>query len=83
MVPFLLAAVAMLVALIPIGWVVWRGTIMEAIVAYEAATSIIVMVLILLPEGFQRSSLFEFPVLMAVLMLGGGLVFVHALERWL
>lgn len=56
---------------------------MEAVVAYEAVSSVVLMVLVLLPEGFQRSSLFEFPVLMAVLLLGSGLVFVHALERWL
>jgi hypothetical protein len=83
MVGFILAAVVMLVAMIPIGIVVWRGPVMEAVVAYEAASSILVMTLILLPEGFQRSGLFELPVLVAVLLLGGGLVFVHALERWL
>lgn len=83
MVAFVVTAIVMLGAMVPIGLVVWRGAIMEALVAYEAATSVLVMVLILLPEGFQRSGLFEFPVLMAVLMLGGGLVFVHLLERWL
>jgi hypothetical protein len=83
MIGFVVAAVAMVVAMIPIGIVVWRGTTMEAVVAYEAATSIVVTVLILLPEGFQRSALFELPVLMAVLLLGGGLVFVRMLERWL
>jgi hypothetical protein len=83
MVGFVLAAVIMLTAMIPVGIVAWRGPIMEAVVAYEAATSIVVLVLILLPEGFQRPGLFELPVLMAVLLLGAGLVFVHALERWL
>ena len=41
------------------------------------------LVFALLAEGFKRPSLFEFPVLLAVLMLGSGLVFVRALERWL
>jgi hypothetical protein len=41
------------------------------------------MVFALLAEGFGRSSLFEFPVLLAVLMYGSGLVFVRAMERWL
>jgi hypothetical protein len=40
-------------------------------------------VLALLAQGFQRSGLFELAVLLAVLMFGGGLVFVRALERWL
>lgn len=79
---FLIAAVAMLVALVPLGVAMRRGS-MEAVVAYEAASSIFVMVLILLPQGFGRTGLFEFPVLLAVLLLGGGLVFVRILERWL
>jgi multisubunit Na+/H+ antiporter MnhF subunit len=42
-----------------------------------------VMVLALLAQAFQRSSLFELPVLLALLMFGGGMVFVRAMERWL
>jgi hypothetical protein len=80
---FLLSAVAMLASIFLLGPVLWRGTVMDAVVAYEAATSIVVMVLILLPEGFQRTGLFELPVLMALLLLGSGLVFVNTLERWL
>jgi multisubunit Na+/H+ antiporter MnhF subunit len=56
---------------------------MEALVAYEVISSIAVMVLILLAQGFQRPALFELPVLLAVLLFGSGLVFVRALERWL
>ena len=41
------------------------------------------LVFALLAEGFGRSSLFEFPVLLAVLLYGSGLVFVRTLERWL
>jgi multisubunit Na+/H+ antiporter MnhF subunit len=56
---------------------------MAAVVAYEFITSVMVMVLALLAQGFQRSGLFELAVLLAVLMFGSGLVFVRALERWL
>ncbi|MGH8988389.1 MAG: hypothetical protein ACRDXC_07305 [Acidimicrobiales bacterium] len=80
---FVVAAAAMLLCTIPLGLVVVRGTVMEAVVAYEAVSSILVMVLILLPQAFARTGLFEFPVLAAVLLLGGGLVFVRAVERWL
>jgi hypothetical protein len=83
MTEFVIAAAAMLCAFVPIGILAWRGGLMDAVVAYEAASSIIVMVFILLPEGFGRPSEFEFPVLFAVLLLGSGLVFIHALERWL
>jgi multisubunit Na+/H+ antiporter MnhF subunit len=80
---FVVAAIIMLIAVIPCGIVVWRGTAMEAVVGYEAISSIAVMVLILLAVGFDRFGELELPILLAVLLFGSGLVFVHALERWL
>jgi multicomponent Na+:H+ antiporter subunit F len=80
---FVIAAIAMLLGVIPCGVVVCRGTVMEALVAYELITAIVVMVLILLAEGFRRSGEFELPLLLAVLLFGSGLVFVRFLERWL
>jgi multicomponent Na+:H+ antiporter subunit F len=80
---FIIAAVAMLVAIVPCGIVIWRGELMAAVVAYEAISSIVVLVLVLLAEGFRRPAEFELPVLLAVLLFGSGLVFVRFLERWL
>jgi multicomponent Na+:H+ antiporter subunit F len=80
---FVIAAIAMLVGTVPCALVVWRGEVMAAVVAYEAISSIVVMALALLAEGFQRSGEFELPVLLAVLLFGSGLVFVRFLERWL
>jgi multisubunit Na+/H+ antiporter MnhF subunit len=80
---FVVTAIAMLVGIIPCGIVLCRGTLMDAVVAYEAISSIMVLVLVLLAQGFQRPGEFELPVLLAVLLLGSGLVFVRALERWL
>jgi multisubunit Na+/H+ antiporter MnhF subunit len=80
---FVIAAIAMLVALVPAGVVIVRGTLADAVVGFEFLTSVAVLVFALLAEGFERPSLFEFPVLLAMLLLGSGLVFVRALERWL
>ena len=80
---FVIAAIAMLIGVIPCGIVVWGGTLMEAVVGYEAISSIVVMVLLLLAEGFNRFGELELPIVLAVLLFGSGLVFVHALERWL
>jgi multisubunit Na+/H+ antiporter MnhF subunit len=80
---FVVAAIVMLIGVIPCGIVVWRGTAMEALVGYEAISSIAVMVLVLLAEGFNRFGELELPIVLAVLLFGSGLVFVHALERWL
>lgn len=81
MIAFVLAAIGMLVAAVPCLIVVWRAEVMAAIVAYEALGAIAVMVLVLLAQGFQRSGEFELPVLMAVLILGSGLVFVRFLGQ--
>lgn len=79
---FVIAAIAMLVALVPLGVVLCRAEVMSAVVAYEAIGSVAVLVLMLLAEGFRRSGEFELAILLAVLLLGGGLVFVRSLERW-
>jgi multisubunit Na+/H+ antiporter MnhF subunit len=80
---FVIAAIAMLVALVPAGVVMARATLADAVVGFEFLTSVAVLIFALLAEGFKRPSLFEFPVLLAVLMLGSGLVFVRTLEGWL
>jgi multisubunit Na+/H+ antiporter MnhF subunit len=80
---FMVAAIVMLIGMIPCGIVVWRGTAVEALVGYEAISSIAVMVLVLLAEGFSRFGELELPIVLAVLLFGSGLVFARALERWL
>jgi multicomponent Na+:H+ antiporter subunit F len=80
---FVLAAIGMLLAVVPCLVVICRGGVMEAVVAYEVIGSIAVMVLLLLAQGFKRTDEFELAVLLAVLMLGSGLVFVRFFERWL
>jgi hypothetical protein len=81
---FLATAIAMLAALVPAGVTIARGDVAEAVIGYELITSVAVIVLALLAQGFGRAALFEFPVLMAVLLYGSGLVFVHALQQeWL
>ena len=83
MTAFVIAAIVMLVALVPAGLTLVRGTQADAVVSYQFVSTVTVMILALLAEGFGRPGLFEFPVILAVLLFGGGLVFVRALERWL
>jgi multisubunit Na+/H+ antiporter MnhF subunit len=80
---FVVAAIAMLVVMVPAGLTIVRGTPADAVVGYEFITGVAVMIFALLAEGFKRPSLFEFPVIVAVLLYGSGLVYVRALERWL
>lgn len=83
MISFVVAAIAMLAVMVPAGLPLVRGTAADAVVGYEFITGVAVMIFALLAEGFKRPSLFEFPVLTAVLLYGSGLVYVRALERWL
>jgi multisubunit Na+/H+ antiporter MnhF subunit len=55
---------------------------MSAVVAYEAISSVAVLVLMLLAEGFGRLGEFELAAVLAALLLGSGLVFARFLERW-
>jgi len=80
---FAAAAIAMLICLIPAGIVIARDDLPAAVVAYQFITAVVVLVLALLAQAFDRSSLFELAVLFALLMFGSGLVFVRAMERWL
>jgi multisubunit Na+/H+ antiporter MnhF subunit len=80
---FIVAAIAMLIVMVPAGVTIVRGTAADAVVGYQFITAVAVMILALLAEGFKRPSLFELPVLLAVLLYGSGLVYVRALERWL
>jgi len=79
---FVVAGVAMLVCIVPCLIVCCRAKVIEAVVAYEVISSVVVMVLVLLAQGFGRSGEFELPIVLAVLLLGSGLVFVRSLERW-
>jgi multisubunit Na+/H+ antiporter MnhF subunit len=80
---FVIAAIAMLIGMIPCLVVIWRDSELPALIGYEVISSIAVMVLVLLPVGFNRFGMMELPVLLALLLFGGGLVFVRVLERWL
>ena len=80
---FTAAAIAMLICLVPAGIVIARDDLPAAVVGYQFITAVVVMVLALLAQAFGRSALFELAVLLALLIFGGGLVFVRAMERWL
>ena len=80
---FLVTAIALMIAMVPAAVVVARGGVPDAVVAFQAIASNVVMVLALIAEGFNRSGEFELPVLSAVLLYGSGLVFVRFMERGL
>ena len=80
---WLVAATALVVGLLPCLVVCLRAPIMDALVALELSSVLIALVLVLLAEGFARSSYYTLPLVLSVLGFGGSLVFVRFLDRWL
>jgi multisubunit Na+/H+ antiporter MnhF subunit len=78
---WLLAATVLLAALaLPLAVCV-RAPQFDALVALELASSVVVVVLLLLSEGFHRSIYTALPMTLAALSIVGGLVFVRLLGR--
>jgi multicomponent Na+:H+ antiporter subunit F len=79
---WLLVAAVLLVGLIPCGAVCLRRSPVEALVGLEATTVVLVLVLLVLSVGFDRSIYADVAVVMAVLSFAGGMVFARFMERW-
>jgi multisubunit Na+/H+ antiporter MnhF subunit len=80
---WLVAATVLLCGLAPCGFVALRGSRLDGLVALELAGSLVVLVLLLLAQGFQRSVYFSLALVLAAASLVGGLAFARMLERWL
>jgi multisubunit Na+/H+ antiporter MnhF subunit len=80
---WLIAATALLAGLVPCLLVCLRAPIMDALVALELAAVVVTLTLLLLAEGFARSSYYTLPLVLSALGFAGSLVFVRLLDRWL
>ena len=80
---WLWAALALMLGLVPCGWVCVRGATIERLVALELAGVLAASVVMLLAEGYERRVLYDVALGIALLSFPSGLVFAHFLERWL
>lgn len=80
---FLIAATALLVGYVPLGWVVLRERAIHGLVALELGGTLAVLVLLCLAQGLERSFEFSVAIVAAVLVWAGGMVFARFLGRWL
>jgi multisubunit Na+/H+ antiporter MnhF subunit len=76
---WLIAATVLLAGLLPCAWVLLRARLTDALVALELASTVVTVVLLLLAEGFQRSSYFALPLVLAAVSFVGTLVFIRFL----
>lgn len=77
------AAVLMVVGFGATMWVVARAETMERLVAVELSTTVAVLVLLLLSQGFGRPTYTDLALTLALLSFAGSMVFVRFMERWL
>ncbi|MEO8725605.1 MAG: monovalent cation/H+ antiporter complex subunit F [Acidobacteriaceae bacterium] len=80
--PWLLAAVGMLVALVPCGYLALAGKdVRERLVGLETGGIVATLAMILLTMGFNRMPLMDLPLVLALLSFGAGIVFAHFFAR--
>lgn len=80
---WLIAALALLPGFIACGAALWRAGVVDAVVALDLAGVITSLELMLLAEGVNQSSFFTLALVLAVLSLGGSLMFARFLGRWI
>jgi multicomponent Na+:H+ antiporter subunit F len=79
---WLVAALVLILGLIPCGMVTLREAPMDRLVGLELASVIISLVLLLVAQGLHRPPFFDLALALALLSFAGGLVFARFLERW-
>jgi len=80
---WLAAVLALLPPLAMAGTVALRAGSADRLVAVQLATSISILILVLMSFAFDQPSFIDLPLTLAFLSLPGTLVFAHFLERWL
>ncbi len=80
---WMLAALALLLTLVPCAIVVTRGPAVDRLVALETANGIETLLLLVLAEAFNRSAFFDLALTLALLSFAGAMVFARFFERWL
>ena len=80
---FTVTATVLLACLAPLGWIAARRRPIDGLVALELGSTLSVLALVCLAEGFHRSFEFGVAIAAAVSSWIGGLVFARFLGRWL
>jgi multisubunit Na+/H+ antiporter MnhF subunit len=79
---WLIAALGLLLGLIPCALVTFREPPMDRLAGLELASVVVCLMLLLLAQGFHRPPFFDLALAAALLSFAGGLVFARFLERW-
>jgi multicomponent Na+:H+ antiporter subunit F len=77
---WLIAAVVLLVAVAPLGWLVATGTLGDAVVAVELAGVVVSLAMLAIAKGLERQPFGDLAIVLAVCSFAGSLVFARFLE---
>jgi len=80
---WLWGATALLVGIVPCGWIALRASRVDALVGVEVAGTVTTLALVLMSEGFHRASYMGVPLALAFLSVVGSLVVARFLGRHL
>ena len=80
---WLVAAIGFLVLLLWAGILAMRGELFDRVVAMELSSTLTVLLLVLLAQGFGRDVYFDLAVVTAVVSFVGTLFYLRFLESWL
>ena len=80
---WLIAGTVLVVALLPLGWTVFRAPALEGLVALELGGVLATAAFVCLAQGFGRTTYIDLALVLAPLQFVSALVFVRLLERGL
>ncbi len=78
---WMIAAIALLFALVPCGWVAMTASVHKRLVALEMAGILCTLELVLLTMAFQRMPMMDLAVALSLMSFGAGMVFAHFLAQ--
>ncbi len=77
---FLIAAIVLAAAIVPLGWVAFRGTASDGVVAAELAGVLVSLALLATAKGLERQPFASLALVLAVCSFVGSLAFARFLE---
>jgi multicomponent Na+:H+ antiporter subunit F len=77
---FLIAAIVLAAAVVPLGWVAFRGTTGDGVVAAELAGVLVSLALLATAKGLERQPFASLALVLAVCSFVGSLAFARFLE---
>jgi multisubunit Na+/H+ antiporter MnhF subunit len=80
---FVVAAFALLLGFVPLGYVCIRERELDGVAALQLCGALTVLIFLCLGEGFHRSAYFDVPVICAATTWVGGLIFARFFGRYI